>query len=160
MTGHQGGGVITMTLIVALLLTLVPLPHWLDVLRPNWVSLTLIYWCLALPNRIGVGVGWMVGLLLDVATGALLGQHALALALVAFLAVKLHQRVRLYPVWQQALSVVLMVALQELLSLWIMGITHQAPQSWAYWLAVLTSMLVWPPVYTTLRAVRRRYHVH
>ena len=72
---------------VALLLTLLPLPEWASELRPPWVALTLLYWILAAPERVGVFWGWAMGLLLDVSIGTILGQHALSLAVMAWLMV-------------------------------------------------------------------------
>ncbi|WP_455207135.1 rod shape-determining protein MreD [Kaarinaea lacus] len=155
----QGGFVIMITFIVALTLMMMPLPEWAEAARPQWLIMVVIYWCIALPDRIGVIVAWMMGLVLDVATGALLGQNALAFAIVAFLAIKLHLRIRLFPLWQQALSILILVALYQIITLWVKGFTGQSAQSWAYWLASLTSMLLWPFVFTLLRGVRRFYRV-
>ena len=82
---HHGGGAIVFTFIIALLLTIMPLPEWARYLRPDWVGLVLIYWCLAVPERVGVITGWLMGLLVDLLTGAILGQHALALTVVAWI---------------------------------------------------------------------------
>jgi rod shape-determining protein MreD len=156
---HHGGWIIAFTFIVALMLTMLPLPDWAALYRPEWVAMVLIYWCLALPDRVGVGIGWSAGLLLDVVKGALLGQHALALALVAYLTLHLHQRVRVFPLWQQSLFVLLMVALNQLLVLWVKGIIGLQPDSWLYWLPSLTSMLLWPWVFLILRDLRRSFLV-
>ncbi|HDN69117.1 MAG TPA: rod shape-determining protein MreD, partial [Gammaproteobacteria bacterium] len=80
---HHGGGVIIFTFIIALLLTVIPLPDSMRYLRPDWVGLVLIYWCMALPDRIGVTTGWFAGLMVDMLTGTLLGQHALSLTIIA-----------------------------------------------------------------------------
>jgi rod shape-determining protein MreD len=80
LTRHHGGFIILLSFAVAMLLTIIPIPDALRVLRPDWVALTLIFWCLALPYRIGVVSGFFAGLFLDVLTGTLLGQHALASA--------------------------------------------------------------------------------
>lgn len=162
MITHQrrGGWVITATFVVGLMLTMLPLPDWAEPYRPEWITMILIYWCLALPNRIGVGVGWIMGLFLDVVRGAVLGQHALALALTAFLALHLHQRVRLYPVWQQALTVLMLVAFAQMLVLWIKGVIGQSPESWLYWAPSLVSMVLWPWVFLILRDVRRKFQVN
>lgn len=157
---RRGGGVISATFVVGLMLSMLPLPDWAEPYRPEWVAMILIYWCLALPDRIGVGVGWVMGLFLDVVRGAILGQHALALALTAYLALHLHQRVRLYPIWQQALTVLMLVAFAQMLVLWIKGIIGQSPQSWWYWVPSLTSMLLWPWVFLILRDVRRKFQVN
>ncbi|MGE0080868.1 MAG: rod shape-determining protein MreD [Thiohalomonadaceae bacterium] len=159
LTRHQHGWVIAASFAVALVLTMLPLPDWAAPLRPEWVAMVLIYWCLALPDRVGVGTGWLLGLLLDVARGAILGQHALALSLVAFLAGHFHLRIRVYPLWQQAFSVLMLVALAQMLVLWIKGVVGQLPGTWAYWLPSLTSSLLWPWVFLLLRDLRRRFRV-
>jgi rod shape-determining protein MreD len=156
---HHGGATLLITFICAFLLQILPLPEWAQQLRPDWVTLTLIYWCIALPERVGVGIGWLVGLMLDVAYGALLGQNALALAVVAYLALRLHQRIRLFPLWQQAVSALLLVTLHLMLVLWIKGAAEQSAETWAYWLPALTSMLIWPLVFMVLRGLRRGYRV-
>lgn len=156
---HQNGWVIAVSFIMALLLTIVPMPGWTVTLRPEWVVLVLIYWCMALPQRVGVGIAWVVGLVLDVLQGTLLGQHALSLSVVAFLTLKLHQRVRFFPMWQQALIVLLLIALHQLLILWVEGINGQPSQSWSYWLPSLSSMVLWPALFVVLRGARRYYHV-
>lgn len=156
---RQGGGLILMSFVVALLLHLVALPEFLRPLRPDWVALVLIYWCLALPDRVGVIIGWLAGLMLDVASGALLGQNALTMAIIAFLTLRLHQRVRVFPVWQQALSVLLLVLLHLMLVLWVRGIIGQSAETWSYWLPALASMLIWPLVFSSLRWLRRTYHI-
>lgn len=156
---HHGGAVIFFTFVAALVLTVVPLPDDLRILRPDWVLLVLIYWCMALPQRVGVGIGWLLGLFTDVLTGALLGQHALAYSLVAFLTLKLHQRLRLYPLWQQALSMLVLLALGQLLMLWINGIVGRPIHSWLYWMPSLTGALLWPFVFLLLRGLRRAFRV-
>ncbi|MCU7891916.1 MAG: rod shape-determining protein MreD, partial [Candidatus Thiodiazotropha sp. (ex Ustalcina ferruginea)] len=94
---HSHGYVIYLTLLVGFILTIMPLPEWAAAYRPQWVALILIYWCMAIPERIGVGIGWTTGLLLDVLTGTLLGQHALGLSVIAYIMLKLHLRVRVMP---------------------------------------------------------------
>ncbi len=156
---HRGGGIIVLSFIAALALHMLALPDWAEPLRPDWLVLVLVYWCIAIPERVGVVIGWLAGLLLDVASGALLGQNALILAIVAYLALRLHQRIRVFPLWQQSVSVMLLVALHLMLVLWIKGILGQSIETWAYWLSALSSLLAWPLVYLTLRHLRREYRV-
>ncbi len=156
---HQNGWAIMASFTAALGLAIMPLPDWAEPARPEWVTMVLIYWCMALPDRIGVGIGWFMGLLLDVAKGALLGQHALALTLVAILTIHLHQRLRFYPVWQQSLMVLVLIALTQLVVVWIKGVIGQPPGSWTYWLPSLTSPLLWPWVFLILRDLRRHFQV-
>jgi rod shape-determining protein MreD len=155
----NGGGVIFFSFIVALMLTAMPLPEWAINWRPAWVAMVLIYWCMALPHRVGIGVGWLLGIFLDVLQGTLLGQNAIGLAILAFLTLKSHQRVRMYPLVQQALVICLFVVVYQLLSLWVRGIMGIPPRSWTYWMPAFTSMVLWPWLFIILRDLRRRYHV-
>ena len=156
---HQGGGAILVTFIVALMLTIIPLPDAIETARPEWVALVLIYWCMATPQRIGVGFGWLSGLLLDVLKGSLLGQHALALAVVAYLTLKFHQRLRVFPLWQQALMILVILMLLKLLILWFDGIIGLPAKNWQYWLTPFTGMLLWPAIFLVLRELRRTFKV-
>lgn len=154
-----GGWIIIASLLAALALTILPLPDWLGPIRPEWVVLVLIYWCMALPARVGVGVAWTSGLLLDVLRAGLLGQHALSLAIVAYITLQLYQRIRVFPLWQQAVSVFVLVLLHLLLQLWIKGISGNPPPALAFLLPALSSMLLWPLIFLGLRRLRRRYRV-
>lgn len=157
--GARGGLVIAASFVVALMLTALPMPEWASMWRPAWVALVLIYWCMAVPGRTGVLVGWSVGLLVDVMSGTLLGQHALALAVTAFIVHQVHRRVRVLPVWQQGVTVFGLVFLFEALVLWIDGIKGMPVTLTAYLGAPLMSMLLWPWVFVVLRDTRRRFHV-
>lgn len=159
MQQRQGGWIIAVTFVFALMLTMLPFPLWLQSFRPEWMAMALIYWCIALPDRMGVVIGWFIGLITDVASGSLMGQNGLTFALLAFLSIKLHQRMRLFPLWQQAMSVMILIALFQMITLWIRGSIGQSPPSWAYWFPSLTSMLTWPLVYIMLRGVRRQFHI-
>ena len=156
---HHGGGVIVFTFIVALLLTIVPLPDWARYARPDWVGLVLIYWCLALPDRVGVITGWFVGLLVDLITGTILGQHALSLTIVAYLAQRLHLRIRLFPLLQQAFTVMILLILHQLLALWISRIIGRPGVPWYFWTPSLLGMMLWPIIYVLLRNMRYRFRV-
>lgn len=155
----HGGVVILVTFALAMVLTIVPLPDNLLRLRPDWVGLTLIFWCLALPYRVSVGSGFTVGLLLDVLTGTLLGQHALALSLIAYVCVRLHARIRAYPAWQQMLTVLVLLALHQLVVLWVDRTIGRPGHSFSYWLPSLISMFLWPLAYRWLNSVRRAFSV-
>jgi rod shape-determining protein MreD len=156
---HHGGLVVLITFIVALLLTIIPLPEWLRYARPDWAGLVLIYWCLALPDRVGVTTGWLTGLLVDLLTGTLLGQHALSLTVVAWLTLKFHQRVRLFPVWQQALTVLVLLIVHQLLALWVNRIIGLPGAPWYVWMPAVSGMLIWPLIFPLLRGLRRGFRV-
>lgn len=143
--------------ILALMLTILPLPLWAAWARPECVLLVIIYWTIALPNRVSIGIAWLMGLLLDVISGTLLGEHALAMALVAYITISLHRRLRVYPLWQQASFVFALVFLYQLIIFILQGMIGQLPQTFLYWLPSLTSMLFWPWVFIVLRDWRRYY---
>jgi len=155
----QGRLTILATLCVAMLLTILPMPEWARPFRPQWVTLVLLYWAIALPHRVGVGSGFLAGILLDVLTGTLLGQHALGLSVVTFIAIQLHQRIRVFPFWQQSLGVLVMLVIEHLLALWVTGATRGVAPGLSYWSAPLIGALLWPWVFVTLRKVRRHFKV-
>jgi len=156
---HRGGWLIIFSFVLALTLTIVPLPAMLELFRPEWMAMVLIYWCMAVPTRVGVTIGWLVGLVLDVSRDAMLGQYALAFALIAFLTLHLHQRLRVFPIWQQALSVGVLIMLECLIVLWIKGLTGQSPGVWKMMVPAFSSLLFWPVIYLLLRHMRRAYQV-
>ncbi|HBC57768.1 MAG TPA: rod shape-determining protein MreD [Gammaproteobacteria bacterium] len=152
--------VILVTFIVAFILASHPLPAWAEYYRPQWITLVLIYWCLAIPHRVNIGTAWVVGIFTDVLQGTLLGLHALGLILVALITLRLHRRIRVFPIWQQALSILLLTLLERLVTLWGKGFTTgTAPDDWRYWLPALTSTLLWPWVFIILRDARRSFNV-
>ncbi len=158
-TPHRGGFIIIASFVLALILTILPLPEWARPFRPAWHSLVLIYWCIATPQRVGVGIGWFLGLMIDVITNTLLGQHALELAITAFITTKLHRRLRVFPVWQQAIGVFLLLMLEEVLSIIVMGAIHRPTPALSYWAPPFIGMLLWPLVFIILRSLRQRFKV-
>ena len=159
LTRHHGGTLILLTFAVAMLLTIMPMSDSFRTLRPDWVTLTLIFWCLALPHRVSVGSGFIAGLLLDVLTGTLLGQHALALSLIAYVCVRMHQRIRIYPMWQQALTVLVLLILHQLLTLWVDSVIGRPSRPLSYWLPSLISAALWPLVYRLMTGLRVNFSV-
>jgi rod shape-determining protein MreD len=155
----EGRLIIAATLCIAMLLTILPMPDWAHPFRPQWVTLALLYWAIALPHRVGVGSGFLVGVLLDVLTGTLLGQHALGLAVVSFIAIQMHQRIRVFPFWQQSLGILILLVIEHLLALWVIGATRGVAPDLIYWAAPLIGALLWPWIFVTLRKVRRHFKV-
>ena len=147
------------SLLVGMVLLIIPLPRELFVYNPDWVLLFLIYWSLAIPERVGLGYAWCLGLLVDALTGRMLGQHALAYSVVVYVSVKLHGRLRSYPLFQQGLIVFLLLLVNQLLVFLTQNGKAAGTIGMAYWLPSVVGALVWPVVFLTLRRVRRRYPV-
>lgn len=155
----QGNRLIVFSFVIAIMLTALPLPDWAVNWRPSWVALVLIYWCMAVPDRIGVSVAWCMGLILDVQQGTILGQNALGLTLIAYLTIGAHQRMRVYPLAQQAVLICFYLLFYELIMLLIMGYIGTGSRDWTYWMPAITSMLIWPWLFIILRDLRRKYHI-
>ncbi len=151
---YVGFGRITLTLALAMCLRIAALPGDLAVLNPDWVLLTLIYWSLAVPERVGIFHAWTFGLLTDVLTGRLLGQYALAYSLVIYICLKLHKRLRQFPLVQQGLFIFFCLLLSQLLLFLIKNMQHPAQLHASFWLSVFTGTACWPLVYTVLRFIR------
>ena len=148
-------GAIAKTVLVALVLTLVPLPAWLAIIRPDFLVLVVFYWSVQTPRSTGIGLGWVCGLLLDAFQGPVLGEHALAVALVAYLGVREHQRIRTKPLVQQALVLLVVLVLYEFVLWAIDGWSGHPLTTPLRWVPALTGALLWPPVAATLAQTYR-----
>ncbi|MDB9751589.1 rod shape-determining protein MreD [Gammaproteobacteria bacterium] len=155
----QGNGIIAMSFIVAIMLTALPLPDWAVNWRPAWVAIVLIYWCLAVPDRIGIFIAWFLGLLLDVQQGSILGQNALGMILIALLTINSHQQMRAYPLLQQAVLVCFYLLFYKLIMFLISFYIGVDTSDWTYWMPAITSMLLWPWLFIILRDVRRKHRI-
>ncbi|GMR00674.1 MAG: rod shape-determining protein MreD [Gammaproteobacteria bacterium] len=147
------------TIIGAFMLAIMPLPDWAVEFRPDWVTLVLIYWAMAMPAKIGVTVAWIAGLLLDVSYGTLMGQHAVGMVLVIYVIHIQHQRLRVASLLQQAIVIFFLLLIKQLLILWVDGMLGRAPGSWLYFMPTITSTLLWPWTYLILRDLRRKFSV-
>jgi rod shape-determining protein MreD len=151
---HYGFVQIILTMVLAMGLRIADWPERISLLNPDWVLLTLIYWSLAIPERVGIFHAWTFGLLTDVLTGRLIGQYALAYSLVIYICLKLHKRLRQFPILQQGLFIFFCLLLSQLLLFLIKNLQHPAQLKATFWLPVFTGTLCWPLVYTVLRFVR------
>ncbi|MHB8405604.1 MAG: rod shape-determining protein MreD [Gammaproteobacteria bacterium] len=156
---RRANWVIVVTYVAALLLSIWPLPDWAEPFRPAWLVLTTVYWCLFLPHRVGLLVTFVVGILMDSLTGSLLGEHALALLLVAWVTLKLHLQIRVYPWWQQTLVVLSLMLLYTFVLFWVDGMLGYTQGSLLRWMPVLITTLLWPWVMQLLSVLQQRYQV-
>ena len=144
------------SLLLALALSIVPFAAWLAPFRPDWVALTVIFWSLALPRRFGILSSAACGIALDTLKGSLLGQHALALAVINYLCLKSYQRIRVFPIWQQTISVLLLLFVYHFLLFWIDGASGNMSAALARWKPAVVSVALWPLWSYALRAARRQ----
>jgi len=155
----KGHLVVGLTLAVALGLGNIPLAEPVSYLWPDWMLLTLAYWCLAAPHRYGVGLAFAAGVLQDVATSTLLGLHALIYVLAMYVLIENHLRIRLLHLWAQTLVLLLLAGGSALLQLWVEGpATDLGANLWAM-VPALTTALFWSPVFLLLRSLRQRFAI-
>lgn len=155
----KNGIIILLTFIVALMATIMPLPIAVDAFRPDWVLVVVLYWCLALPNRVNVITAWLFGLLLDILLGSVLGIHAAAMALSVYIIAGNFQKIRNFSVWQQALIVGVLSALYHLLVFWFQRFLTDVVFLPHYLYPVITTVILWPWAFLLLRKIRRHFKI-
>ena len=138
------GLLICTSLIAAMLLTMQPLPLWLQPFRPAVFVTTVLFWVLMQPLRFGITWAWVCGVVLDVLYGTPISQHGLALALAAYIIVKLRELLWIIPYWQQPLLLLPVFMVYEFILFWMDGIMGFEVTPLRRWLPVLSSALVWP----------------
>ncbi|MCK5876477.1 MAG: rod shape-determining protein MreD [Candidatus Marithrix sp.] len=155
----HGTWVIVLSFLFSFMLTIMPLPSWASAWRPDWIVMVLIYWCIAIPHRVGIMTGWSVGIIYDVLTDTILGHHALSLCIITFISVKLHLRIRLFPKLQQAVAILGLVIINKLLNAFIYSIFLDFQIGWSVIFSAITSMILWPWLFIILRDMRRTHRV-
>ncbi len=146
---------IVLTLLLALFGNLLPLSGAPLALRPDFLALVLLYWCIQEPRFVGVGIAWSVGLVMDVGDATLFGQHALAYAVLAYAAEYFRRRVLRFPLWQQALQVALLLALCAGLVLLVRVVGGAPLPRWTYAVPPLSGALLWPALSVMLQWPQR-----
>ena len=154
MSRAKNGWVLPVSLLLALLLGLVPLPASIQPLRPYWLALVLAYWVLEEPERIGLGTAFVLGLVADLAFGGLIGEQAMRLVILTFILDRFRPRMRFFPLSQQALAIGGLLLNDRVVSLVIHVVLGAVQLPWTYWAAPLLGMLLWAPLYMALDALR------
>lgn len=147
---------VTGTVILALIFAVLPLPQPIDAARPDLLLLLVIYWALSAPRIAGLLFAWFCGLAIDVLKGIILGQHAFAFLVVAYMTHKLQLRMRIWPLSQQSLTVFAFLAIYQFLVFWLDGIIGQPVTTWTRWLPVISGALLWPLLVAILDTWNRR----
>ena len=140
---HHSWFVPAFSLVLTLALAVVPLPAAIAPFRPDWVAVVLLFWSLTAPRRFSLLTAFWMGVVLDTLTGSLLGQHAFALLVVVYLAEHFHLRIRVFPISQLALTVLILLGLYEFILFWIDGVAGRTVPVIERWAPPLTGTLVW-----------------
>ena len=155
-TTRESRTLVFLTVMAAILLTLLPLPEALALFKPYWVALVVIYWALETHDMIGLGLAFLTGIVLDTLSGSLMGLHALSLVVMVFLVQRFRSRLRFFPPWQQALSVFGLQVNDRIILIWITMLLGEPMPIWKYWLPPLVGLALWPWLFLLLDRMRAR----
>jgi rod shape-determining protein MreD len=153
---RESRSLVFMTIMVAVLLSLLPLPEFLLPFKPYWVALVVIYWSLETHDMISMGLAFLIGLVVDILSGSLMGLHALSLVVMVFLVQRFRPRLRFFPPWQQALSVLGLLVNDRIILIWITALLGEPLPTWKFWLPPLVGMAMWPWLFLLLDRIRAR----
>lgn len=152
--------VIGLSFFAAIVLTLIPMPNALIWFRPIWIVLVLSFWMISRPQSAGLWLAWWLGLFMDALQGSLMGEHAIALVVVAYFLLYFQRRLRTVSIWQQASFVAVMILFFQLIIFIIEGLNGLMILDWRYWTPIVTSFMLWPWLYYILHRFQRRYHLY
>jgi rod shape-determining protein MreD len=142
--------------LVALTLAILPLPQTLDAFRPDFLVLVVFYWSIASPRAGGLTLAFAAGIALDVIKGVVLGQHALALTLMAAWATHLRLRLRVFSTLSQSLTIFALLTGYQFILFWVDGATGNPVTSFSRWLAPVIGALIWPLMVGILSRLHER----
>jgi rod shape-determining protein MreD len=157
---RESRSLIFLTVMTAILLTLIPLPAVVAPFKPYWVALVMIYWSLETQDTISLGMAFLTGIVLDILSGSLMGLHALSLVIMVFLVQHFRSRLRFFPPWQQALSVLGLLVNDRIILIWITALLGETLPTWKYWLPPLIGMVLWPWAFLLLDRIRAMSRQH
>lgn len=156
---NQGKHIIVISFILAFMAAVFPLSGWLAWARPDFILLVLIFWVLALPYRLNVGVAFVVGLLTDLLNGSVFGENALAYVIISYIVAKYYRHMPISHLFSHAVMMLVILLTYKVIIFLIEALFHQAPTTVLYWLSLLTNFLVWPLVYLFLMKIYRYFHI-
>ena len=140
--------------LIAFIFSIIPLPDYLQIIMPEWIALLLFFFSLMNPERVGLFLALILGIILDLFSGSLLGQHALSLLLPVAICLRLNLIVRVFPIWQLNTFIVIMLIIYEFILFWIDGVLLiNIPISERIF-PIISSVLVWPIILRYLPKLR------
>lgn len=151
--------IIWLSFLVALLLMIFPLGRESGWLRPEFVPVLVIYWVLVMPQQSSLLFIWVLGCFQDLLEGVMLGQHAMALMVVAYVCLLSYQRMRNYTLWHQTFFVFVLVGLYQLVDNWVHSLQGHAAPNLVFLMPAFTSALMWPLLWILLEQLRVRYRI-
>jgi len=150
--------VIALSFLVALLLSVYPLPMDMRWWRPEFVLLVAIYWIFFMPLTVSFTLLCTLGLFQDLLEGVPFGQHSLGLVIVAYVCILSYQRVRNFSIWRQSAWIFVLVGIAQLTDNWVQGMAGRPLSGAQFLYPALTSALLWPACHWWLNGMTHRYH--
>lgn len=150
---------VSISVFVALVLTVVQLPAFLFYFWPDWIAIVVAYWSLRTPTRVGPFVAFVIGTLLEVLFVRKFGVLGLGLATLAFLVNSASQQLQALSVWQQMISIGFFIAIFKLLTGWLSGMVSEFTITPEYWYSITGSVLIWPFATILLEELRRALRI-
>jgi rod shape-determining protein MreD len=150
---------ILVSLITALLLSVIPIPFEWREWRPEFVALLVVYWATYSPGYFGVFSAWLCGILLDVVSLTVLGQHALGLVVIAYIANLAYQRIRSYALWQQSAWALVLIGVYQLFTHWTSGLAGKSIDAIDFLGATAFTAVFWPLLVIVLRKIKIHFRL-
>jgi rod shape-determining protein MreD len=147
---------IILSFVVAMVLTILPLPSLANWLRPDWVLLVLIFWLIVTPNIVGFIVAWIAGIFLDILLGSILGVHAFAIVVIAYIVMRVRAKLYLLDLARLTVVVFLLLLLYQSINYIILGFLGVPPTNWWFYLSCLSGAVFWPWLYLLLESCLQR----
>ncbi len=147
------------TLAFALLSMLVPLPGALEPFKPYWPALVLLYWAMESEDRVTLGLAFLIGLLADLLNGVVLGEQALRLCALVFIALRFRSRLRFFPMWQQTLAVLALLLNDRILLLVVRVLDGGTLPPARWWISPFVGAALWPFLFLLLDDLRMRLRI-
>ena len=135
---------IVFTLAAALIVNLLPWSGWLLAIKPDFVALVVLYWCIHQPRKVGFASAWLMGLMMDVADGSLFGQHAFSYSVLAYAGIVLHRRVLGFTMRDQILHVIPLLLLSDIIVIIIRRVAGAEFPGFSYFAGSLIAGALWP----------------
>ena len=151
--------IIWLSFLISMVLQVIPWPAQIHMFRPSWLELAFIYWVMALPHRVGIGSGFALGLMTDLIFGSTFGIRALGLSLIACLVAFKFQLLRNRVLWQQAVVVVWLSLLMEMVAFFAEFFAKNSPFYPEILWGSLVNGILWPWMFLLMRKIRRQFSV-
>jgi rod shape-determining protein MreD len=154
MSRSRRSWLLPLSVLIALLLGLLPLPQMLQPFRPYWLAIVLAYWVLEEHERIGLGFAFFLGVFADLAFGSVLGEQALRLCVMTFILQRFRPQLRFFPLPQQSLVIGGLLLNDLVIAAVAQFILGEPTRSAIWWWTPLIGAVLWPPLFVVMDALR------